>query len=294
MKDFLKQHYLIWIPFLVSIVIGVLLNKYSPIPIPIYNNILLNAVLQILFYLITIYVRIIRIEKLSESIKIIEQINSIGRYERFNDISQDILSKLEQLSKGEYEIKGHPSDIWQEHIECINYLKPGDEIFATCYYPESDNEITKLFCFKKYEEYCNTSIEAIKRGIKLNKIFILRTRTLLQNQKLIEHFRYITEKSEGRFHLIIVDELTTRNGISDIEEDFMIWGSKLLCISLLGDDSIVGGLRMSTDARLINKYKDKFNKLRQISIPLGAEALPSLIERIGNSSIKGDITKSPR
>lgn len=276
MKDFLKQHSLIWIPFLVSIVIGILLERFSPIPISIYENITLNAVLQILFYLITIHTQITRLEDLSKGMRVIEQITRIGKVGRFNDISRDFLAKLDQLSKGDYEVKQHPADNWQEHIECIKYLRSGDVIFATCYYPESDSELTKLFSFRKYEEYCNSSFDAIKKGIKLNKIFILRTRALLKNQGLVQHFKHATEKTKGKFGLIIVDELSSRNGIPNIEEDFMIWGSKLLSISLLGDDSIVGGLRMSTDPLLIDKYKNKFEELRQIAMPLTAETLSML------------------
>jgi len=276
MKEFLKQHSLIWIPFLVSIVIAVLLDRFSPISITIYENIILNAVLQILFYSITIHTQLARIETVSKGMRVIEQINRIGKLGRLSAISRDFLAKLEQLANGDYEVKQHPADIWQEHIECIKYLSSGDVIFATCYYPESDSELTKLFSFRKYEEYCNCSFDAIKKGIKLNKIFILRTRALLSNPSLIQHFKFATEKTKGKYGLIIVDELPSRNGISDIEEDFMIWGSKLLSISLLGDDSIVGGLRMSTNPVLIEKYKNKFEELRQIALPLTSQMVSTL------------------
>lgn len=252
------------LPVLIGIILAFLLDTYIP-NITLFQNITINLLIQVIYFVILNHIKNIRIEESINKIKLVEKIDKIAlKSNRFNEILGTHLGKIEDLANGLYETHGHPTFLWQEHIDCIKHLKKGEEVRITCYFPEVSTEITRLFSFKKYHEYCDIVYKLPEKGIEVSKIFIVKNEELLKNQKLIEHFNSIKNK-KCRFYLIVISELDTRDGIPSIEEDFMIWGDKLLSVSLLGDGLIVGGLKMYSDEKTIASYKSKFNRLKQIS-----------------------------
>lgn len=199
---------------------------------------------------------------------------------RLSEVARQYLGDLSQLSLGHYTTRGVHPDLWDENIACMKFLEAGDWFRATCYIPADEDSITKLYGYRKYEEYCQLSYELPSRGINFSKIFLVHSRKYLEHEAFRNHLSRLQSLVDEtapklrpaniRFevYVLIGNEIQPLDIGMNIYEDYMIWGEKLVSVSETGVDSIVTKLNIDSSTENIMHYIRKFSETQKLALNL--------------------------
>lgn len=196
-------------------------------------------------------------------------------FDRYYD---DVVKKLGDIIDGRFTIiRETPEQIWKSHIYSLDRATPGIEFHATCLVPTTVEGTRSVFENEVFNEYCRVSYMKLKEGhlSGIKKIFIVNDRAMIAGCPcLMTHLNEIhrvsldigREKLAPR--LIVFEELQRDGELTDIPQDFMIWGRELLVVSRMGAAHLLHGLECNTHEGEIDHKNAEFNRLFTLAKPL--------------------------
>lgn len=215
---------------------------------------------------------------------------------RFRERGLELLRDFQRVVEGHYFIRGYPAEEWEEHEKCMAHLQQGEWFRATCYIPAHNEGIDRLFAFHEYESYCLKSYDLpAKRGVNLQKIFLIPNSEAMENAALQAHFalvrrlvdKYSRELAQSgvEFAFRVLDASKVRElQLPNVLQDYMIWGETMVSISVMGDDTIVTKLDVHSGPDKTKEYLDRFARTWQYAVPIDNVCVGERSEQKGNSN----------
>jgi hypothetical protein len=188
----------------------------------------------------------------------------VERLARIDDVFRikhaELQSEMADLARGIYRIRTLTS-LYQDDIRSIERLRSGDILLSTCpVTPASTTEAMRQVTTPEYKESMRAHLDAVKRGVQVTRIYLLRDIDLFLHPPLTKHLLEL-EKGGLDIRVILRDQT-----ILDGRFDFLVFGSTKVSVGVAEPGAgTVSGAIVYTDPITIRTHVDEYSKLRVMS-----------------------------
>jgi hypothetical protein len=179
----------------------------------------------------------------------------------FNVKYAELKTEMADLARGIYQIRTLTS-LYQDDIRSITRLRSGETLLSTCpVTPASKAEAVGQITSPAYQESMRAHLEAVNRGVKVTRIYLIRDITFFLNPPITHHLTEL-EKAGMDVRVILRDQV-----ILDSQFDFLVFGSNKVSVGVAEPGAgTVSGAIVYTDATTIRRYAAEYEKLRVMSM----------------------------
>jgi len=158
------------------------------------------------------------IQRTSEITDLLSKVRCRFEVPGFQEQMQMLLDRLTELAQGTYRIDLRP-EVYLEDAKLLKAMSKGEVFCATVpVFPEPAGQFEDSF----FEVYLKTQIEAAKRGIQIERLYLFRDSKQLKLPEVQSHLNKLgSENISVRY--IVCDELDARSYEIYSGEDFLLF-----------------------------------------------------------------------
>ena len=172
----------------------------------------------------------------------------------------ELKSEMADLARGTYQIRTL-TGLYQDDIRSIGRLRSGETLLSTCpVTPTSEVEAVRQLTSPAYRESMRAHTEALNRGVKVTRIYLIRDMALFLHAPIIQHLTEL-KAAQMDVRVILRDQV-----ILDGQFDFLVFGTSKVSVGVAEPGAgTVSGAIVYTDETAIRRYIAEYEKLRVMS-----------------------------
>lgn len=191
----------------------------------------------------------------------IDQIHKHGRREpQFVKRLDELHEELSEMATGKCRLL-NLSAVYDDDIESINRLSPGEKLLSTCPVSSISNEDRiRQINDQRYIVSIEAHKKAAKRGVKVHHIYLFRSKQDFGPRELVDHLKEI-QKTNFIIKVAFRDELKV-----PAEFDFLVFGKYKVSVGEIdGDSGIVKSGIINIRESNVREYTKQYETIFKLS-----------------------------